>query len=75
MLMRQVSRIGIGFAVLVVASWVTAETPAPAKAPKLEVVSDTVDLGEVTRGEVVVASYELRNVGEGPLRILKAKPG
>jgi hypothetical protein len=39
------------------------------------VVQDTVDLGEVTRGEVVVASYELRNVGDAPLRILKVNPG
>jgi hypothetical protein len=75
MLMGHVRRIAIGFALLGVASWVAADAPAPSKAPRLEVVQDTVDLGEVTRGEVVVASYELRNVGDAPLRILKVNPG
>ena len=48
------------------------EVAAP---PRMEVVNETVDLGNVVRGEVVVASFAIRNTGGETLRILKAKPG
>jgi len=48
------------------------EVAAP---PRMEIEKEVVDLGEVIRGEVVVASFSIRNVGGETLRILKAKPG
>jgi hypothetical protein len=41
----------------------------------MEVEQETVDLGDVIRGEAVVASFVIRNAGGETLRILKAKPG
>jgi len=48
------------------------EVAAP---PRMEVEKEVVELGDVVRGEVVVASFAIRNVGGETLRILKAKPG
>jgi len=55
-------------------------TPSPpegeaASPPRIEIENDVVDLGVVIRGEVVVVSFAIRNVGGETLRILKAKPG
>ena len=43
--------------------------------PKIEIPVWTVELGEIDRGEKVTASFEVRNVGSGELRILKVRPG
>ena len=48
------------------------EVAAP---PRMEVENEVVELGNVVRGEVVVASFAIRNTGGETLRILKAKPG
>jgi hypothetical protein len=53
----------------------TEEAAEAAPPPRMEVEQETVDLGDVIRGEAVVASFVVRNVGGETLRILKAKPG
>jgi hypothetical protein len=53
-----------------------APTAAPTDpAPRLEVDALEVQLGEIVRGQKVEAGFELRNAGEGTLRIERAKPG
>ena len=45
------------------------------KGPRLSIPEDEQDFGLVTRGEVIEATFELRNVGSEPLKILRVKPG
>ena len=73
--MREFLRVGIGFALLGSVSLAAAQTTPAPKPPRIAVTEDTVDLGEVTRGEKIVATYELRNFGDSPLKILKVNPG
>jgi len=65
----------------------SAETPSPPAAaadpdvailepaPRLEIDVLEVQLGEIVRGQIVEARFELRNTGSGTLRIERAKPG
>jgi hypothetical protein len=46
-----------------------------AAGPKLEVPKPEIDFGVVAPGDPVKARFELRNVGDAPLQILKADPG
>ncbi len=48
---------------------------APAKVPRMQLEKDTVDLGDVSRGGKAEATFEIRNLGDAPLKILSAKPG
>jgi hypothetical protein len=48
---------------------------APGGTPTIEVRERVVDLGQVNRGETVVARFALANVGDATLRIIRAKPG
>lgn len=50
-----------------------AEVAAPA--PRLVVDSNTIDLGQLVRGESAEARFALRNEGDAVLRVLRAKPG
>jgi hypothetical protein len=71
-------RIAAAACLLAAAGHAMAQTEPTAQAvtpPRLEVEAETIDLGEVIRGEVVVASFVIRNTGGETLRILKAKPG
>jgi hypothetical protein len=52
-----------------------SEAVAPEPAPRLEVDALEVQLGEIVRGQKVEAHFELRNTGQGTLRIERAKPG
>lgn len=52
-----------------------AAVPTTEPAPRLEVDALEVQLGEIVRGQKVEAQFELRNAGEGTLRIERAKPG
>ena len=45
------------------------------KGPRLSIPENEQDFGLVTRGEVIEATFELRNVGSEPLKILRVKPG
>ena len=42
--------------------------------PRLTVPQDTIDIGDVIRGASVKIAFELRNDGESPLEIQRAKP-
>lgn len=46
-----------------------------ATGPKLELLVKDLDFGEVTRGQIVEASFELKNVGDEPLNVVRVKPG
>jgi hypothetical protein len=48
---------------------------AAAAAPQIEFTVEQVDLGQVDRGAVVTAHFEVRNTGNADLRILKVSPG
>jgi hypothetical protein len=48
---------------------------APATGPRLKFESVEQNLGDVVRGEDVVATFTYKNVGDTPLKILTAKPG
>jgi hypothetical protein len=48
---------------------------ASGKQPKLVIDKDTVDVGDVVRGSMGVATFELKNTGDADLRILDARPG
>ena len=52
-------------------SW--AETPAAV--PLLRIAEPVQDLGQLTRGEVGMATFELANRGSAPLEIVRVKPG
>ncbi len=47
----------------------------PSAGPKIVFETETVQLTQVIRGEVVEAEFVYRNDGDAPLRILRAKPG
>ena len=47
----------------------------PAKGPRIVFEQETLQMGEVIRGEAVEAEFVYRNEGDAPLRILRAKPG
>jgi len=51
-----------------------SEAPAAA-APRLEIDKPILDLGDVVRGQVATAVFELRNAGDAVLRVLNVKPG
>ena len=72
---------GPGTRAAVLCAWVLAasvparaldEAPAP---PRLQVDEETVDVGEVPKGETRTATFRLRNVGGETLKILRVKPG
>jgi hypothetical protein len=52
-------------------SW--AETPAVV--PLLKIDAPIQDLGQLTRGEVGMATFQLANRGSAPLEIVRVKPG
>jgi hypothetical protein len=43
--------------------------------PRLQVETPQVDAGQVDKGDVIEATFVLRNTGDAPLHILKARPG
>jgi hypothetical protein len=47
----------------------------PAVGPRIAFETETVQLGQMIRGEAVEAEFVYRNEGDSPLRILRAKPG
>ena len=49
----------------------SAFTAEVAGSPRLKVDKELVDLGKVPLGTWVEASFDLQNVGDGPLKILK----
>lgn len=52
------------------------DTVPPAKpAGRLVVEKETVDVGQVVRGETTSGTFVLKNTGTEPIRILSAKPG
>ena len=61
--------------------WAADEKPVPpaeAKAPaaaRLTIEKEVMDVGDVVRGKMATAVFELRNSGPDVLKILEAKPG
>lgn len=51
------------------------EALAAESSGRLAIAKEVVDLGDVVRGEVATAVFELQNTGQGELRILDAHPG
>jgi hypothetical protein len=47
----------------------------PAVGPKIVFETETVQMGQIIRGEEVQAEFVYRNEGDMPLTILRAKPG
>ena len=47
----------------------------PADGPRLKFDTVDLNLGDVVRGEDVVATFTYHNTGNAPLKILSAKPG
>jgi hypothetical protein len=47
----------------------------PAVGPRIAFEAETVQMGQILRGESVEAEFVYRNEGDSPLRILRAKPG
>src|SRR5688572_23998462 len=81
--MRQLGRLAcLAFAGLFVVSALEAQNPAAAKAPakaasgapKIEVVPETKDAGTVAKGNVVDATFVVRNTGGADLVISDARP-
>jgi len=52
-----------------------AQAVAPEAKPVLEIPSPRHDVGIHWEGEVVSHTYEVRNSGNGELKILSVKPG
>jgi len=52
-----------------------AQAVAPESKPVLEIPSPRHDAGTHWEGEVVSHTYEVRNSGNGELKILSVKPG
>jgi len=50
-------------------------SPAPAGGARMTLESETVDLGDVVKGQLATAVFTIRNTGEDLLKILEAKPG
>jgi len=46
-----------------------------ANGPRIVFEAETVQMGQMIRGEAVEAEFVYRNEGDLPLRILRAKPG
>ena len=51
------------------------EGPATTAGGRITVDSPTVDAGEIVRGKLATAVFEIRNTGTAPLKIISAKPG
>jgi hypothetical protein len=49
--------------------------PQTSAGGRITVEKPTVDAGEVVRGQLATAVFEIKNTGSGALRILSAKPG
>lgn len=43
--------------------------------PRLKFDATELDLGDIVRGQDIVATFTYHNVGDAPLHILSAKPG
>ena len=54
---------------------VAVAADAPATGARLRFESVEQNLGDVVRGQDVVATFTYKNLGDAPLRILSAKPG
>lgn len=54
---------------------VNADPTAAPPAPRVQIESETVDLGQLVRGASAEAVFVLRNAGNDVLKILSAKPG
>jgi len=54
---------------------VPARADEPVSGPRAEYESKTFDLGQISKGAAARAEFKVRNVGDEPLKILKAKPG
>jgi hypothetical protein len=46
-----------------------------ARAPRLQVKNEVIDLGTLEMGDPAEVRFELRNVGDAPLTIYSANPG
>ena len=68
-------RVAIGLAAVWVGAYASAQSAPAPKPPRAQIEHDTVQLGEVTRGQKPLAAFELRNVGGDTLQILRVKPG
>lgn len=62
--------LGTALAVGALAGWVFAQDAAP----QAVVAGTVVDVGRVAKGETVEHSFEIRNEGNAPLRIVRVKP-
>jgi hypothetical protein len=51
------------------------ESAAEKPSGRLTVENETVDVGQVVRGETATATFVLKNTGSETLKILSAKPG
>ena len=51
------------------------EGPAASAGGRITVDKPTVDAGEVVRGKLATAVFEIKNTGTGTLKIISAKPG
>jgi len=49
--------------------------PQASAGGRITVEKPTVDAGEVVRGQMATAVFEIKNTGTGVLKILTAKPG
>jgi len=54
---------------------VPARADEPVSGPRAEYEAKTFDLGEISKGAPARAVFKVRNAGDEPLKILKAKPG
>lgn len=74
---------GLLFAPLALLATVTAaqtnqiaSTAKPTfEGPRLSIAEKEKDFGLVTRGEVLEATFTLKNIGSQPLKVLRVKPG
>ena len=70
---------GRGVAAGLATAWIAAnafaQSEPAAKPPRLQIEQDTIQLGEVIRGQKPLAAFVVRNVGGDTLQILKVKPG
>ncbi|MCP3981889.1 MAG: DUF1573 domain-containing protein [bacterium] len=74
----RIHKLGRTFPVAAVLAIALVALPAAAEeppAPKLELESEMVDMGDLVHGETGTAEFILRNTGSAPLRIEKAQPG
>ena len=52
-----------------------AETSQEVKGPKLIIVENSVNLGEVKEGTILEHTFKVQNPGDQPLQIERVKPG